>query len=72
MDSLKSTLASVYETVVLGNQKAIVSWVTSFIGSLSIQVQGINIVDATVEQVIGAVVISALTSAGVWLQANKK
>jgi hypothetical protein len=64
-------LQSVYKLVVQGNQKAIVGFVLMVVAGLGFQVNGVNLLDATVGQVLSALVAGLITAAGVWLKANK-
>lgn len=72
MDKLRDTASKLYKVLVLGNQKAIIAWVLAFVTSLGVQVEGLALLDASVEQVIVSVVTAALSATGVWLQPNKK
>lgn len=65
-------LSNIYNVVVKGNQKAIVAFVFALIGTLGLQVGGVNVLDVTVRELVNGVIASGLTAVGVWLQANKK
>jgi hypothetical protein len=41
------------------------------VAGLGFQVNGVNLLDATVGQVLSAIVAGLITAAGVWLKANK-
>lgn len=65
-------LSRLYEVVVKGNQKAVVAFALTFVGGLGLTVHGVNILDATVGDVISTTMNSVIASFGVWLTANKK
>ena len=64
-------MKNLYNVIVAGNQKAIVGLVIALIGGLGLQVGGVNILDVSVRELVNAVVLAVITSAGVWLKANR-
>lgn len=64
-------MEKIYNTIVAGNQKAVIGFVLTLVAGLGLQVGGVNVLDATVGQVIAAVVSGVITSAGVWFKTNK-
>lgn len=65
-------VSRLYKLIVKGNQKAIVGFVLTFVASLGLQINGVNLLDATVGEVINSTVAGAINAAGVWIKANKK
>jgi len=64
-------MSKLYSLLVKGNQKAIIGFVIAAVAGLAIQVNGVNLVDATVGEVIESVVSAAVIAGGVWFKANK-
>lgn len=64
-------MKNLYNLVVVGNQKAIVGLVLALIGGIGLQVGGVNVLDATVREVVNAGVLAVVTAGGVWVKANK-
>jgi hypothetical protein len=58
-------LRSLYHTIVVGNQKALVGFILTFIATLG--VTG----DMTVAQVIESAVSAVVVAGGVWLKSNR-
>lgn len=66
-----NAVSHLYGVVVSGNQKAIVAFVLAAVAGLGLQVNGVNLLDASVREVVVAVVSGLVSSVGVWLKANK-
>lgn len=64
-------LSSLYNLVIKNKQKAISGAIIMFIGGLGLQVGGVNLVDATVKDVVEAAILAVVTYAGVFFPANK-
>lgn len=71
MSKVKSVVKSIYSFLVVGNQKAIVAGVLALVTSVGLQVDGVNLLDATVGEVLVSLINGVIASAGVWLKANR-
>lgn len=65
-------LNNLYTLLVVGKQKAIVAFVLMLVGGLGFQVGGVDLLDATVGEVISALVAGVIGYASVWFKANSK
>lgn len=61
---------TIYKTLVVGNQKAIVAFIIPLIGGWLL-LAGVSL-DMTVEEALSVIVISVINAGGVWLKANKE
>lgn len=71
MSKVKSQVKSAYSFLVVGNQKAIVAGVVALVAGLGLQVNGVNLLDATVREVVVAGVNAVVAAGAVWLKANR-
>ena len=65
-------LSNLYNTIVKGNQKAVIAFALTFVGGLGLSVGGVNILDVTVGELISSGITAVIATAGVWLKANSK